>query len=321
MRSGAGPADSRHFGYSVVETAGLGRYDASDSPPARPVAGGPDPSPGVLAVAKKKSHPLSTHPLRVCVDRVVPSHYQPARAAAERAALQSATHPAALAAARALVPAGVISPARMAILNLKKWQNGQTVRCRVLDGSPAQRKKVEAKAHIWEDYANIAFTFGDDADAEIRISFSADPGSWSAIGTDALVESYFPKYQPTMNYGWLQDDTEDEEYERVVVHEFGHALGCIHEHQNPKAKMKWNRAAVYKTFSGPPNYWSKADIDSNILQKYSPQGISATAFDDASIMLYQFDGALFTDGKGTPLNTELSEHDKQFIAQMYPKSS
>jgi hypothetical protein len=38
-------------------------------------------------------------------------------------------------------------------------------------------------------------------------------------------------------------------------------------------------------------------------------------------MLYQFDAALFTDHKGTPLNTELSEHDKAFIAQMYPKPS
>jgi hypothetical protein len=209
----------------------------------------------------------------------------------------------------------------MAVVNLKKWPNGQTLRCRFLDGSATQRKKVEAKAHIWEDYANITFAFVTDDDAEVRISFAADPGSWSAVGTDALVEDYFPKYQPTMNYGWLQDDTEDEEYERVVVHEFGHALGCIHEHQSPKAKLKWNKAAVYRAFSGPPNYWSKDDIDHNILQKYSPQGISATDFDDESIMLYQFDGALFTDGKGTPLNTHLSDHDKEFIAQMYPKSS
>ncbi len=27
-----------------------------------------------------------------------------------------------------------------------------------------------------------------------------------------------------MNFGWLEDDTDDEEYRRVVLHEFGHAL-------------------------------------------------------------------------------------------------
>ena len=72
---------------------------------------------------------------------------------------------------------------------------------------------------------------------------------------------------------------------------------------------------------GPPNYWSKDDIDQNILQKYSPNGISATRFDKKSIMLYQFDGSLFTDGKGTPNNTHLSKLDEQMIGQMYPQTS
>jgi len=43
----------------------------------------------------------------------------------------------------------------------------------------------------------------------------------------------FHHHEPTMNYGWLKDDTDDVEYRRVVIHEFGHALGAIHEHQNP----------------------------------------------------------------------------------------
>src|SRR5262249_40553166 len=158
------------------------------------------------------------------------------------------------------------------VINQKKWENGFTLRCRFLDGDNTQQDKVMEKAKIWEQFANVHIEFGEDPDAEVRISFSADPGSWSAVGTDCLDRSYFPDHEPTMNFGWLRDDTEDDEYERVVVHEFGHALGCIHEHQSPNEHLKWNKAAVYKAFSGPPNYWSKADIDSNILQKYSPQG-------------------------------------------------
>ena len=130
--------------------------------------------------------------------------------------------------------------------------------------------------------------------------------------------SAFPKTDPTMNFGWLEDDTDDTEYERVVVHEFGHALGCIHEHQSPNENLQWDVPKVYAQFSGPPNNWTKEQIDFNILQKYSPNGISATIFDKDSIMLYQFPADLFLDKVATPENTQLSEKDKSFIQQMYP---
>jgi len=255
---------------------------------------------------------------RICFDRVVPFDYQPARAAAEHVAIQ---HAQAMARNTALVAGeGVIHPLHMALVSVKKWENGRTLKCRFLDGSAKQRAHVHAKAKMWEQYANVKLGFVTGGDAEIRVSFSADSGSWSAIGTDALVEQYFPKYQPTMNFGWLKDATADDEYERVVVHEFGHALGCIHEHQSPSEHLKWNKAAVYQIFSGPPNYWSKADIDHNILQKYSKKGMLYTPFDLKSIMLYQFDASLFTSGPGTPINRHLSDTDKAMIAQMYPKA-
>jgi hypothetical protein len=256
--------------------------------------------------------------LRLCIDRVIPDVFNPARAQAERAAAEAVLR------TRRRPPdidaSAIDRPVtRMAIVTLKKWPDGSTLKCRFLDGDSKQRKKVEEKAHFWEEYANISFKFVRTADEQIRISFSADPGSWSAVGTDALVERYFPKHEPTMNFGWLRDDTDDTEYERVVVHEFGHALGAIHEHQQPRAKLKWNIPEVYRVFSGPPNYWSKEDIDFNILQRYSKTQTNSTSFDRNSIMLYAFPGSLFTDGKGTRENAHLSARDKTFIARMYPK--
>jgi hypothetical protein len=74
-----------------------------------------------------------------------------------------------------------------------------------------------------------------------------------------------------------------------------------------------------RDFQGPPNYWSPADIQNNVLSKYSPKGISATQFDAKSIMLYDFDGALFSDGLGpTNTNTKLSPTDIKMIKSMYP---
>jgi hypothetical protein len=205
----------------------------------------------------------------------------------------------------------------MAVIASKTWPAGSSLRCRFLGGSATQQAKVIHKAKIWEQYANIHIDFVTDADAQVRIGFLPDQGSWSAIGPDCLDAQAFPPDQPTMNFGWLEDDTDDTEYERVVVHEFGHALGCIHEHQSPTEKLQWNVEAVYAQFSGPPNNWDKATIDQNILEKYSPNGVTATIFDRHSIMLYQFPAALFLNHVGTPLNTHLSKKDEAFIAQLY----
>jgi hypothetical protein len=275
--------------------------------------------------------------LRICFDRIIPENHNRGKAIRQRVATANyvravqaksgltahasmAEHVERIGALADLSATDPINVARMALISLKKWENLHNLRCRFLDGDSNQQERVIAKAKIWEKYANLKISFGEDVNAEVRISFSADPGSWSAIGTDCLDASFFPLHQPTMNFGWLRDDTDDDEYERVVVHEFGHALGCIHEHQSPTEQLKWNKAAVYKAFSGSPNFWSKTDIDHNILQKYSPKGINATLFDPDSIMLYQFDASLFTDHKGTKLNKHLSPMDEKMIASMYPHS-
>ena len=252
--------------------------------------------------------------VRICFERIIPDDLDPERSVRRVLREQIASNM-----AGPLNADDVAHVARMAVVNSKKWQSGATLRCKFLDGSSKMKKKVQTVAHRWEQYCKIKFKFVATGSAEIRISFYADNGSWSAVGRDALNQSYFPLHQPTMNFGWLRDNTQDTEYSRVVLHEFGHALACIHEHQSPKFSRVWNKEAVLKYFQGPPNYWSPSDIDHNVLSKYSPMGISATDFDPASIMLYFFDGALFSDGLGaTNENTKLSTTDMQMIKQMYP---
>lgn len=209
-------------------------------------------------------------------------------------------------------------PEEIAILTAKKWDNGKTLRVRFLDGMPDVQKKVEKCAHEWEKYVDIKFVFGNDPDAEIRISFQHDHGSWSYIGTDCLS---VPKTEPTMNFGWLKSNTADDEYSRVVLHEFGHALGCIHEHQNPTANIPWNEEAVYRLYMGPPNKWSKEEIDNNIFKRYSTTETNFSEFDKNSIMLYAIPSSLTTNGFEVGWNRVLSDMDKKFMSQLYPKTN
>lgn len=208
---------------------------------------------------------------------------------------------------------------RIALVARKRWRPGKLLKIRFLDGSSTVQAKVVQHANEWTRHANIQFEFGDSKYAEIRISFHADSGSWSALGTDALVQRYFPKTQPTMNFGWLRDDTDDEEASRVVLHEFGHALGAIHEHQNPQGGIVWDEEAVYKYFSGPPNFWTREQIHYNVLEKYSENILLGTTFDPESIMLYAFPTSLTKNGVATRSNTRLSQRDIEFIKVAYPK--
>jgi hypothetical protein len=208
------------------------------------------------------------------------------------------------------------APPKMALEAGKKWADGRTLGVYFMDGSATQKARVKEQAIKWSRFANIKFDFAaGKAGAQIRISFVADDGSWSYIGTDCLG---IAKTGPTMNFGWLKDDTDATEYERVVVHEFGHALGAIHEHQNPRGGIQWNLPAVYAYFAGPPNFWSKEDTDVNVISKYSVDQLNASKFDPDSIMLYHFDAALIKGGKATKFNTKMSTGDKRFIKKQYP---
>lgn len=213
----------------------------------------------------------------------------------------------------------VVPATRMAVAAAKRWAPGTTLRCRFLDGTAPMRKKVRDAARTWMRHANVRFAWVQAGDAEIRISFFADTGSWSALGRDALDTRTFPADGPTMNFGWVRDDSDPREDRAVVLHEFGHALGCVHEHQSPTFDRTWDEAAVRRYFRGPPNRWNAAEIRANVLEKHARRGTLATAFDPKSIMLYWFDAALFSDGLGpTNENTRLSRRDIAQIRAMYP---
>ncbi|GLB68216.1 hypothetical protein [Arthrobacter mangrovi] len=205
---------------------------------------------------------------------------------------------------------------KAALLNEARW-NVSRLKVGFLEGDPGLQQRVLAVAREWTgpDLANLQFDEAADAEADIRVAFQQGNGSWSYLGTQA---QHIGAGEPTMNYGWLTPDSPDDEVRRVVLHEFGHAVGLIHEHQNPQKPIQWNRAAVIADLSGPPNNWDEATIENNIFRKYDPQDLAGTDTDSSSIMMYPIPASWTLDGFSADLNSSLSATDKDFIRSAYP---
>jgi len=206
---------------------------------------------------------------------------------------------------------------KAALLNDAKWEQNEVIRVKFVAGDDALRDRVRSVAQEWtgEGMARLTFDWvDDDAEADIRIDFAEGDGSWSYLGIQCRE---IPEDQATMNYGWIDADSPDPELRRVVLHEFGHALGLIHEHQNPQGGIDWNEPAVIADLSKPPNSWSVEDIRHNVLDHYSPDAVTATDVDSLSIMMYPIPASWTNDGFSASMNGELSETDIAFIGTEY----
>jgi hypothetical protein len=216
------------------------------------------------------------------------------------------------------LPGGAIE---MSVEIYKLWKNGRSLGVCFLDGDDFQQGKVIEYASLWSRYANISFNFGvAQAQAEIRISFHPKRGSWSAVGTDCLVEKAFPKHLPTMNLAWVTRDYREDQIRQVILHEFGHALVCIHEHQNPAAGIPWDEERAYRYYK-ETNGWSPAQVQENVFKRYAKDSTQFSAYDPLSIMSYHIPPGLTKDGSTTPENSSLSPTDIAFISSIYSKDA
>jgi hypothetical protein len=235
---------------------------------------------------------------------------------------------------RATLPGTVGSSVEMqGVFNRSKlWDAGQTLRVCFFDGLQDTRARIARAAKRWEKFGNIRMDFGDVNNPrfcrsgevnEIRIGFDYK-GYWSMVGQDSINLSR--QTDQSMNLdGYNVEPPAEPEFTRIVLHEFGHALGLQHEHQNPKStcESEFNWPEIYKWLAGPPNNWDKAKVDHNMRRLLNDGDVETIGkFNPESIMLYTFPAWMYLKGEQSSCffkkNDEISKIDGDTLAGMYP---
>lgn len=143
-------------------------------------------------------------------------------------------------------------------------------------------------------------------DGDIRIDFDPKGGAYSLLGIDCLDRSQ----KVTMNLGWLDVGT--------IVHEFMHAFGAIHEHQNPRGSgIDWDVPKVIE-WANETQGWSKSTTERNIIERYDIDQTNGSVYDPESVMLYFFPSSLTKNNKGTNQNFRMSLTDMIWLSRIYP---
>ncbi|MCX4981023.1 hypothetical protein [Streptomyces sp. NBC_00572] len=256
------------------------------------------------------------------------------------------------------------------ITDIGKWPLGKTVRVAFLDGDDQLHADIAGATKQITDACNLTLDFGQngggtfrrwtEADtvlaAEIRVSFDL-PGFFSLVGTDSTDSVIGAGGGPvggnpdqrSLNLGQFAEDR-PVKWEGTVRHEFLHALGFHHSHQNMRGtcegEFRWEDEAgyvptqdgdgvfvadaqgrlpgIYTFLAGEPNNWPRAMVDHNLRTVDAPD-LVAGPFDTKSVMLYRFPAFFY---KSTPSSCaptgngqNLSDGDKRGLDLLYPHTT
>ncbi len=193
------------------------------------------------------------------------------------------------------------------------WDEQPTLKVKFLSGSPALRSKITSYAKEWEQVAGVKFNFVDYGDADIRIFIGSGNGHNSYIGT---VAKQIDASEQTMNLDSADFGNDTKFMRSTTLHEFGHALGLLHEHSSPVSGIQWDKNFLYKEYA--KFGWTEEDVDYQVLYTYNKSYTNGTKYDNESIMHYPIMPGETVNNYVIDWNLNLSAGDKELIKVLYP---
>lgn len=242
------------------------------------------------------------------------------------------------------------------------WPNKSTIKVSFVDDNADEWKKAWVEKCIkerLEPHVNLKFKFlntqssGGNDSGDIRVTFNTN-GSFTQIGIGNNPQ--FPEppsdRDASCHLGWVDPPngrsfnwngrnydvpenakTNGNDDGATVVHEFGHALGMLHEHQSPDIDFGWYCDKVLDYY-GSSQGWSNQQVCDNILNQVGRKpecsecnsftsqrdtDVAYSKYDPDSIMAYPIEAGMckaFPNGMKT--NNILSKKDVEWLSKFYP---
>ena len=190
--------------------------------------------------------------------------------------------------------------------------DGVVLTVKFMNGTEDDQNLVEETVPLWEKHGAVRFEFTTTETSDVNIHFYSGRNR-AKLGSSGLDDAREGK--PTM---WLTKITQ-----RVILHEFGHALGFTHEHKTP-AESDLDLTAIlddaraeYEKDSSLSEEEVNQLLEDNYERLNAEPSTNFSEFDPESIMLY---GNLpLKNGGKTEYNDDLSDLDKKYMGIFYPK--
>jgi hypothetical protein len=205
----------------------------------------------------------------------------------------------------------------LTMLRTKFWPNGANLTVAFRGGNPATNGRVLQFANIWSQFANVSFVAWIPGQPPDIVVGYDQPGYWSLLGTDSAI--YGRSGQTTLNLqGFDSGRMPDSEWYRVVCHEFGHALGAVHEQMRREVVERIDPEACIAYF-GRTQGWDRATVIAQILTPVedSPAYL-ASPVDEVSIMEYALPKEIMRDKRPVVGGTQINSRDAALVGKAYP---